>query len=72
MTVVGHAIRYDHKTNPWLAGMLARKPKKVVTVALANRTARKVWTLTTMQETYRVRTALPLSCSRGSVPRASP
>ena len=41
----------------WLAGMLARKPKLLVAVALANRTARKVWALTTKQETYRVRTA---------------
>ena len=29
------------KMDPWLAGMLARKPKKVVAVALANRTARR-------------------------------
>lgn len=29
----------------WLAGMLARKPKMLVTVALANRTARIVWAL---------------------------
>ena len=57
MTVVGHAIRYESNTDPWLAGMLARKPKKVVAVALANRMARRVWALTTRQETYRVRTA---------------
>ena len=29
----------------WLAGMLARKPKMLVTVALANKTARTVWAL---------------------------
>ena len=29
----------------WLAGMLARKPKMLVTVALANKTARIVWAL---------------------------
>ena len=57
MTVVGHAIRYDNNTDPWLAGMLARKPKKVVAVALANRTARRVWALATRKETYQVRTA---------------
>ena len=57
MTVVGHAIRYDKKTDPWLARMLARKPKKVVAVALANKTARRIWALTTREETYRVRTA---------------
>ncbi len=35
--------------------MLSRKPNKVVAVALANRTARKVWALATKKETYRVR-----------------
>ena len=44
-------------TDPWLAGMLARKPKKVVAVALANRTARSVWAVATRKEDYRVRTA---------------
>ncbi len=57
MAVVQHASRRGEITDPWLAGMLARKPKKVVAVALANRTARIVWALTTRKETYRVRTA---------------
>ena len=57
MAVVQHASRRGEITDPWLAGMLARKPKKVVAVALANRTARMVWALTTRKETYRVRTA---------------
>ena len=57
MAVVGNAVRYDRNTDPWLAGMLARKPKMLVAVALANRTARRVWALTTNKETYRVRTA---------------
>jgi len=43
MAVVWHASRQDAITDPWLAGMLARKPKKVVAVALANRTAQRVW-----------------------------
>ena len=57
MTVVTHAIRRGKITDPWLAGMLARKPKKLVAVALANKMARTVWALTTKKETYRVRTA---------------
>ena len=57
MTVVTHAIRRGEITDPWLAGMLARKPKKLVAVALANKMARTVWALTTKKETYRVRTA---------------
>ena len=57
MSVVRHASRRGEITDPWLAGMLARKPKKVVAVALANRTARRVWALATRKETYQVRTA---------------
>ena len=57
MAVVQHASRRGKLTDPWLAGMLARKPKKVVAVALANKTARTVWALATTQEAYRVRAA---------------
>ena len=57
MTVVRHASQRCEITDPWLAGMLARKPKKLVAVALANRTARRVWALATRKETYLVRAA---------------
>jgi len=57
MSVVRHASRRREITDPWLAGMLARKPKKLVAVALANRTARTVWALATKGETYRVHAA---------------
>ena len=40
-------------TDPWLAGMLARKPRMLVAVALANRMARIVWALMTKKESYR-------------------
>ena len=55
MAVIRHAIRRGANTDPWLAAMLSRKPNKVVAVALANRTARKVWALATKKEIYRVR-----------------
>ena len=55
--VVQHASRRGAITDPWLAGMLARKPKKLVAVALANKTARTVWALATKKETCRVRAA---------------
>ena len=55
--VVRHASRRGEITDPWLAGMLARKPKKVVAVALANKMARTVWALATRGEAYRVRAA---------------
>ena len=57
MSLVQHASRRGEITDPWLAGVLGRKPKKVVAVALANRTARRVWALATRKETYRVRAA---------------
>jgi len=37
----------------WLAGMLARKPRMLVVVALANKMARMVWVMLTKQEVYR-------------------
>ena len=36
----------------WLARMLARKPRKLVAVALANKMARIVWAPMTKKETY--------------------
>ena len=44
--------RYD----PWFADILARKPGKVVAVAMANKTARMVWAVLTRNEPYKVRT----------------
>ena len=57
MAVVQNAIRRGEITDPWLARMVARKPKMLVAVALANRTARMIWALTTRKEIYRLRTA---------------
>jgi transposase len=37
----------------WLRGMLQRKPRKVVAVALANKMARVAWALMTRGEVYR-------------------
>jgi transposase len=38
----------------WLARMLARKPKMLVAVALANKMARTAWAIITKGEVYRV------------------
>jgi transposase len=38
----------------WLAKMLARKPKMLTAVALANKMARTAWALMTNGEVYRV------------------
>ena len=38
---------------PWLLAMLARRPKTVVAVALANKMARMIWAMMTRREAYR-------------------
>ncbi|MGB5080636.1 MAG: IS110 family transposase [Burkholderiales bacterium] len=43
----------DGKAGPWLAALLARRPKKVAAVALANKMARIVWAMLTSGEVYR-------------------
>jgi transposase len=42
------------KDDPWLAKLLATKPRKVVAVALANKMARIGWALMIRQENYRM------------------
>jgi len=40
------------KPSPWLAGLLKRKPEKLVAVALANKTVRIAWKLMTSGQRY--------------------
>ena len=65
MSVIRWAVRKGAPEGSWLARMLARKPRMVVAIALANserrcaigsstpRTARAVWAMLTKQEDYR-------------------
>jgi transposase len=46
------------RTAPWLIAVLARKPRKVAAVALANKMARIVWAMMVSGETYRHPTAV--------------
>jgi len=46
-------------TDPWLREMLARRPYKVVMVALANKTARIIWAMLAKGEEYRARASVP-------------
>jgi transposase len=41
------------RTAPWLLGLLARKPKKLAAVALANKMARIIWAMMVSGEVYR-------------------
>ena len=50
--VIRHARAHPDK-HPWLTQLLARKPAKVVAVALANKMARIAWAVLFRGETYR-------------------
>jgi transposase len=49
--VIRHAK--EGKSSPWLLSLLARKPRKLAAVALANKIARVVWAMMTSGENYR-------------------
>ena len=51
--VVLHAARRGAPQGSWLEQMMARKPRMLVTVALANKTARIVWAVLAKRENYR-------------------
>lgn len=51
--VVRHAAARGAPEGSWLAGMVARKPCMLVTVAQANKTAGIVWTVLTKEENSR-------------------
>ncbi len=53
MSHVRAACRKPPALGSWLARMLARKPKMLVAVALANKMARRIWAMLTKQEDYR-------------------
>lgn len=46
-------VRGNDKAPKWLSALLARRPYKVVAVALANKTARVIWAILTKGGTYR-------------------
>src|SRR6202023_1237455 len=41
------------RASPWLLGLLARKPKKLAALALANKVARVIWAMMISGEVYR-------------------
>ena len=57
-SMVRQASHHGAPAGSWLERMLARKPRMLVSVALANKMARMVWALLTKQEDYRAPTAV--------------
>jgi hypothetical protein len=65
-SVIRWVVRKGGRANRWLVALVARKPKMVAAVALANseqcsatgssapRTAQMIWALSTQQENYRM------------------
>ena len=52
-SLVCRAKHNPQTIEPRLANLLARKPVRVATVAMANKTARTIWAIMTRGETYR-------------------
>jgi transposase len=52
LAVVRYAERHGTR-RPWLVQLLAKRPTKVATVALANKIARIAWAIMTSGESYR-------------------
>ena len=53
MTSQLQAVRRKPDAHPWVIGLLASKPSKLVAVAMANKAARIAWVVMTRGESYR-------------------
>ncbi|ORE96959.1 MULTISPECIES: IS110 family RNA-guided transposase [Aurantimonadaceae] len=54
MSVIRWVVSKGGSANRWLANLVARKPKMVAAVALANKMARMIWAMTMKKEDYRM------------------
>ena len=54
MSVIRWVVRKGGSPNRWLAALVARKPRMVAAVALANKMARMIRAVTKKQEDYRM------------------
>ncbi len=52
-SVTRRAPTTDTRTGAWVRSLLERKPTRVVTVAIANKTARTAWALLAKGESYK-------------------
>jgi transposase len=58
--VIADMRRRGTRPWPWLKDMIARKPPKLVAIALANKLARIAWKLMVSGERYRPASAVPM------------
>jgi len=56
-SLVRQTKSHPDRANKWLTALLERKPARLATVAMANKTARIVWAVLTKNEPYMPRTA---------------
>ena len=54
-SVTRHASKMQTRTGAWVRSLLEHKPPRLVTVAIANKTARVAWALMTRNEDYQPR-----------------
>ena len=47
--------RYPDRSDPWTDSILARKPTRLATVAMANKTARIIWAVLTRNKRFEMR-----------------
>lgn len=57
-SVTRQAPNTDTRTGVWVRSLLERKPTRLVTVAIANKTARTAWALLAKGESYRIAPAI--------------
>ena len=57
-SVTRRAGSNDTRTGLWVRSLLERKPARIVTVAIANKTARTAWALLAKGESYRAAPAI--------------
>jgi transposase len=53
LAVIRYAKIHGTKHRPWLTALLARRPKKVAAIALANKFARMAWAMMAKGESYK-------------------
>jgi error-prone DNA polymerase len=62
-SMVWRATCWDSKAGLWVRGVLARRPVRLVTVALANKLARIAWALMTRGEVYQAQGRAPAAAA---------